>query len=228
MAVTDLRKSVLGVINEVEKKLSITASASLTSTDFTQVLLQLLNEVIEDCADSGDWLELYAETTVTATSSVGTYAIAPGQLVHHLYEIAFEGQIAPLDKVDISDINRLNRLNSHGVPRQYALIGVNASADPQFRVYPTPGASQADKLFTVSYFYKPRLYTTADGAEVPPFPANLLIQGLLAKARLEENGGEPTREYLVDQQVYERMKLEALNRYTGDTGFETSIVPRRR
>jgi hypothetical protein len=228
MALSDLRKTVLQIINEVEKKLSISTSSSLTATDYTQVLLQLLNEVIEDCADSGDWLELYAETTITAASSVGSYTIAPGQLVHHIHEIAYEGQIAPLNTVDLSDINRLQRLNSFGVPRQYALAGVSVSADPLFRVHPIPGTSQAGDLFTISYYYKPNLLTTSDGATVPPFPANLLIAGLLAKARLEENGGEPSREYLADLQSYEALKHQALNRYTGDTGFETRLVPRRR
>ena len=232
MAITDIRKTVLEIINDVEESLGINPSASLNANQFTRVLLRLLNEIIAEIADSGDWKEQYAEAVVTAVSSVRDYAVASqlnGSKVHHIQEVAFQGQIAPLDAVDLSTINQLSRINSVGVPRQYCVVSVNASADPVIRVAPMPGATQAGKVFTVSMFRQPQLYTVASAAGfTPPFPATVLIKMLHARALLEENGGEPTPAWEKTNEQAEKALAEALNRYTTDHGTAMRLKPRRR
>ena len=101
---------------------------------------------------------------------------------------------------------------------------------PKFRVYPIPNSSTISNAttptFDIAYYKKPSLYLTSDVSAVPAFPARMLIQGLYAKALLEENGGEPTREFQAAELAYLRMRGEALNRFNADTGTDLRVVPR--
>lgn len=220
-----IRLTVLGIINEVERLLNVKVSSTLTERKLTQVLLRFLNETVDECADFGRWQELYDEVLVTASSSVSQYTVAVSGLVANIEEISFQGETQALIVKDRQDIRRLQRLASYGIPRQYAVIDVNVSGYPIFRPYPIPGSNQNNKTFRVHYYIKPPLYTTSDGSTTPVFPANVLIKGTYAKALLDENGGEPTNQYQVAYAEYTRMRKEALNRFTGDTGMDTHFRP---
>ena len=230
MPITDLRQSVLSIINIVERKMGIAASASLTATAFTQTLLDLFNEVVADIAEDGERKELYFSTVVTAQSSVADYAVDPaGGLVHHIYEVSQSARgVAPLTPVNLSEINLLNRTKSFGISNQWHIVSANASGQPVTRVFPTPGANENGDLFTFVGFLKPPLYTTSDAATVPVFPANVLWRGLHAYALLEENGGEPSREWQAANALYEKAKQQDLNRFTVDNGPTVQFMPDRR
>ena len=228
MALADLRKTTLEIVNEVQRRLGIPITSTLTASKHATMLLGLLNQVIDEIADGGDWMELFAETTVLASSSVGTYSVNPsnGNIVKNLYEVSFHTDVSPMEVREIQEIRRLQRTAGHGKPRQLAVVGVdNATGNPRFRTYPVPGSAQNNQEFKVAYFRKPPILSTNDASDEPPFPAQLLIQGLYSKALLEENGGEPTDQFRMALAEFERMKQEALNRYTADTGTDLYIVP---
>ena len=67
--------------------------------------------------------------------------------------------------------------------------------------------------------------TTADSSAVPNFPSQMLVQGVHAKIVLDEAGQEGTDQYKTLQHQYERMRTEAYNRLTADTGGDLQIVP---
>lgn len=228
MAITALRQTHIQVVNEVERLLNVDTSTTLSSRQFTRVLLRLLNELIDELADHGDWQELYDEILVTASSSVEEYEVhASGGLVQHIEEISFSSSKSPLEFRTREEIRRLNRGGrSHGIPRNVAVIGVNASSgNPLIRVQPIPGSNQNNQPFRVCYYQKPNLVTTSDTSVQSVFPANLLIQGLYAKALLEENGGEPSGEYQTAYANYLRMRDEAYKRFTADSGTDIYFVP---
>lgn len=223
MALTNTRLSVLGIINEVQRRLGVNVTSSLTETKHATMLLTLLNDVIDDVSDLGDWQEMFRETLVTAQSSVGTYELSVSADVQRVYEIVWNNQVAPLDVRDIQDMRRLQRISSYGVPRQFAIIGVSAN-NPKFRVYPVPTTAAT---FDVAYYKKTRMFTavTADASAMPAFPARVLVAGLYAKSLLEENGGESTRQFQAAYVEYTKMKKEALNRFTSDTGTDLYFIP---
>lgn len=225
MAITDLRQTVLQTINRVLRKFGVDDVSTLTQTKQARAYLDMLNEVMSELSDFGEWIELLEEINVTAQSSVADYAIATSALIHHVGEISFDTDISPLTQETIEDMRRLGRTSAHGVPRHFTIMGVDASGNPKFRTQPIPGTQQADKLFKVLLYQKPRLFTTSDASVLIPFPADVVFQGLYAKALLEENGGEPNNQYQWAYREYERMKKEALNRWTGDTGSEVRFVP---
>lgn len=229
MAITDVRLTVIQIINQVQRRLGLTETSTIVATKHATMLLELLNDVIDEISDYGDWQQMFREANVTASSSVGTYEIAVSAQVKNISEIVFGDDIAHLENRSIEDIRRLQRLSSFGVPRQFAIVGVSG-VNPLFRVYPVPNSAtiSADTksgIFDIAYYKKPRLLTTADVSAVPAFPGKLLTQGLYAKAIMEENGGEATNQYQIAYGEYERIKRESLNRLNADTGTDIYINP---
>ena len=230
MALTDVRKNVIQIVNEVQSRLGVNTTTTLTATKLTTVLLDLLNDVIDEISDFGDWQQMFREVAVTASSSVGSYKISVSADVKNVYEIVWGDDVSPLEVRTIEDIRRLQRLASFGTPRQFSIVGVSGTS-PKFRVYPIPNAgaiaaeTSAGGVFDVAYYKKPRLLTTTDVSAVPAFPSRVLTQGLYAKALLEENGGEPSPQYQTAYAEYIRMRAEALNRFTTDTGTDVYLTP---
>lgn len=224
MAVSDINKSLVDIVNEVQRKLGLNSTTTLVETKLATVLLDLLNDVLDEVSDSGDWPQMFREITVTSQSSVGTYEIAASSNVKNVYEAAFDGNIAPLNVVTIEDMRRLQRLGNYGTPRHIAIIEVSG-VNVKFRVAPVPTTAAG---FDIAYYKKPQLFVTSDLSAVPSFPSRVLVQGLYAKALLEENGGEPSGEYQTAYAEYLRMRREALNRLTADTGTDVYMVPRTR
>lgn len=223
-----VRMTILGILNEVQQRLGINPTNTLGATRHSIMLTQLLNEVIAEVNDIGRWQDLYEEVVVTAATSIATYSIASStREVQSIIEVSFDSQPAQLENRPLEDLRRLQRVGGTGNPRQYSIIGVDVSGNPQMRVYPQPGATQDGKEFNIAIQAKEPLFTTSDGATIPVYPANVLIQGLYAKALLEENGGESTNQFTLAFREYQRMATEARRRYTSDTEDELTFVPHR-
>ena len=225
MAATDQRRTVLELVNEVLKKQFLNTVTALTDTKQSGVLLQLLNEVVADANDHGDWQEMFAEVVVSASPAQFNYGLGLDSPVQNILEISVSGQPAPLLYQDIREMRRLIRVGTTGTPRHFTLIGTDSQENPKFEVSPIPSTAAASAAFTVLYYKKPAMFTTSDAAVTPDFPANMLIQGLYAMAILHENGGERTREFDAEFTKYEKIRGQALNRYTVDTGNEIYFVP---
>lgn len=228
MSLTAVRKDVISIINEVERRLGVNASTTLTDTKLTTTLLDFLNDVIDEVSDLGDWQEMFREVEVTASASVGQYEVKVSSQVKNVREIVWDNDTSSLELRTIEDIRRLQRISSFGVPRQWAITGVSG-VNPLFRIYPVPTQTVIDNAtngtFDIWYYKKPGLLTTSDTSTTPPFPSRMLVQGVYAKALLEENGGEPTTEYQMAYAEYQKYKQEALTRFTTDSGTDVYIVP---
>lgn len=220
---SDTRQTVLQIINQVQRLIGVDTTTTLTATKSTHLYLRFLNEVIAECADAGDWLELYDEVLVTAQSSVSQYTISATDPVHHVHEIRWGNDSSPLDHRSIEYMRRLLARPSYGTPRQFALTGVDSATNqPKFSTYQIPVTA---KTFDVAFYKKPPLYDTNCTEDEPPFPANVLIKGTHAKALLDENGGEPTQQWEAVYREYLNLRHEALNRWTADTGTDIYLVP---
>ena len=222
MASTDVRKTVIGIVNEIQRRLGLSATSALTS-NHANMLLELLNDVLDELSDFAPWPQMFREVFVASEASVGTYEIVASAQIQNVAEINWTNDIAPLEVRTIEDMRRLQRLSSFGTPRQFAIVGVSAN-NPLFRVYPVPSTTKSS-AFDVWYYKKPRLLTTADVSVIPAFPSKVLSQGLYAKAVLEEGGGTPTSEYQLAYAEYVRIRQEATNRFQADTGTDTYFTP---
>ena len=226
MALSGLRKNVITIINRVQRKLGIPSTTILTDTH-PNMLLDFLNETITEVSDFGKWQEAFTTANVTAQSSIARYSVDTQDIIQGIEEISYDGKTSPLFVEDGETIRRLNRNSGTGTPRQFAVQGTNSAGNPVFEVSRIPGSNETGKLFQVIYYVKPDILETTDVSAVPFFPAELLFRGTYAKALLEENGGEISREYLAAFNEYDTQKQEALNRYTSDTGTNVQFVPKR-
>lgn len=227
----DIRKTVLQTVNEVQRKLGVNTTSVLTGKH-ASLLVDLLNDTLDEISDAGDWPQMFREIVVTAQSSVGTYEIetADDHPWKNVYEINWGSQVPPLEVRDIQDIRRLQRVGGFGTPRHFAIVDVSGIAI-RFRTYPVVNQATIDAessaVFTIAGYVKLPLYdtgTTAASTTIE-FPSRVVVQGLYARALLEEAGGEATKQSDIAYSTYERMRQEALNRLTVDTGTDIYIVP---
>ncbi len=230
MAIKDVNLNALQIVNEVQLRLGINETSTLTSTKNSKMLMNLLNDVIAEVSDFGDWPQMFTEVKVTASASVGIYEITASSPVKNIFEIAWGDDTASMEVRTIEDLRRLQRLASFGTPRQFAIVGVSGD-NPLFRTYPIPNQTtidaQASKggVFDCAIYVKPAILTSANASTTIDFPARMIIQGLYAKALLEESGSEPTPQFKTAYAEYIRMRQEALNRFTADTGTDIYITP---
>lgn len=225
MPATDIRKTVLEIINETRNRVGISDAAAVSSDSNSLLLLDLLNEVVSEVVDFGDWQEMLIEANVTASVSVNTYSVTTSAMIKNIHEIAFEGEISPMKLVTLDDIRRLERTSATGVPRQWAVVGVDSNANPKFRVYPEPDSTSNNQVFQLLYYIKPSLYTTSDGSVYVPFDSRLIVKGLLAALILDEGNGEPTPQFEMYRRQYEEMLKETYNRFNADSGSFSQFKP---
>jgi len=225
MAATDIRKTILEIVNEARQKFALNTVSSLTADLDSKLMVELLNDVIDEVSDYGDWKEMIREVEVTASVSVADYSIETSALVKNIHEIAFDTDISPMWLTTLDDILRLNRSRTFSRPRQWAIVGVDQYANPKVRVFPIPSSTENNKVFKIAYYQKPRLYTTADGSVTPQFPAGILVAGLVAAKSLEESGGSPTQQYAAYTAIFEKGLKEAYNRFNSDSGSNTFFKP---
>lgn len=230
MAIGDTKLTLLQVVNEVQRKLKLRATSATTSTGHGTVLVDYLNDVIEEISDMGDWVQLRTSTVVSAVSGQSTYEIpvsGTSESIHHLHEIRVSGRTPPLDWFhDISEFRQLSSLASVGKAVRAAVVGEDSRGNPTIGIWPTPGSNEDGLRHTVYFYLKPRKYIAGtDDAEILPLPGRILVQGLLAKALLDESGGAPTPHYQAVYAEYQKMVKQALNRFNADTGNIVRFMP---
>lgn len=228
----DSKMTVLQIINEVKRKLGVPTVAALTQGGAqTLALIDYLNDVLDITSDFSDWQEMRGTLTITASSSVYTLLVDPTSAqVKNIYEVAFYNTPATLRLSTLEDMRRWRRGagGATGEPRFWIINGVDntTTGNPYIEVYPQPGANENNKNFSVLYYKKPNLITTADASYVIPFPSRLIVSGLHAYALLDESRGTNNIDFTTQfMAVYKPMLEEAYNRLNGDSGNETSFVP---
>ena len=236
MAITDIRQTVLEIINAVRVRQKLSQISSLTADSNATVMLDLLNKTVSKIVDYGDWQETVTAVFVTAQYNQKQLNVNTTNIVKNIHEIAFYQTTAnpvyasPLTLVTIDDIRRLQRANmSPGLPRQWAPLGVDSLGNPKVQFSPPVGSTYDGQLFNILFYKKPPIYTTSDADVIPPFDAQLLIQGLYAEAILEDSDGDPsTPRYVQNMKLFTDMLQNVYNRFHGDSGSTTYFRPKRR
>lgn len=225
MGIGDNRYTVLQVVNEVQRKLGLDATASLSTNKLSIQMLDFINDVCNDLVDLGNWQEMLVSSNVTAVSGRRDYSITTSAQIKNIGDIYFSNKTGPLRHINIQDMRILTRVTSVGQPTQYTVFGTDVNGNPQIRVRPTPSANEDGELLSIIYYIRAPLYTTADAGVYIPFPGSVVVDGVFALATLNESGGSPTDHYQVLQKKYLDSRKEALNRFNGDSGWDINFTP---
>lgn len=225
MGIGDIRYTVLEIVNEVQRKLGLNATVTLTFNKLATQMVDFVNDICDDLSDFGNWQEMIVSSNVTAVSGQANYSINTSANIKNIADIYFLPRTGPMRNVIIDDMRRMTRVSSVGSPSQYTVFGTDSNGNPNIRVRPTPDSNADGNLFSVVYYVKTPKYETTDANTIVPFPGQLMVQGVLAKAILNESGGSPTDHYTLEQKEYLEARKEALNRFNGDTGWNVSFSP---
>lgn len=225
MGLGDIRYTVLQVVNEVQRKLGLDETATLSGNKLSIQLVDFVNDICNDLSDFGNWQECLVSTNVTAVSGQSDYNISTSANIKNIGDIFFSTVTGPIRNVTIRDMRIMTRVTSYGVPTQFTVFGTDSNGNPVLRFRPTPAAAQDGMLFSLTYFVRAPAYTTLDNNTVIPFPGDVVVNGVLSEALLNESGGSPTDHYTKVYQSYLEGRKEALNRFNGDTGWNINFTP---
>lgn len=227
MSKSDTRKTVLEIVQEVQKKLGLDPQDTLIANKQTKVMLQFVNETVEEMSDVGDWQEQLRTVDVTAVAGQSEYGQGVSYPIKNVYEIAWDTRPQALYIYELQDVLRLQRASGDatGEPRMFCPKGVDPQGNPVFSCYPIPGATEDGLLFHVIHFEKPANYDNSSVDEEVPFPANVVILGTFWRMLLDENGGSNTVESQNVEKDYKRALEAALHRFNSDTGTDVQIQP---
>lgn len=221
----DIRYTVLQTVQEVFRKLGLNEPSSLTTNKLSIQMVDFVNDVCNDLSDFGNWQETFVSTNVTCVSGQRDYSINTSATVKNIGDIYFSLRNGAMRNITPQDMRLLTQTTITGQPTQFSVFGTDSNGNPVLRVRPVPVAAQDGQFFSITYYVRPPLYTTLDASTIIPFPARVVVLGVLAAAILNESGGAPTDRYNRTEQEYELAKKEALNRFKGDTGYQIDFSP---
>lgn len=228
MGIGDIRYTLLQTVNEVLRKLGLNSVSTTNGNKLAVQLVDFINDVCSDLSDFGNWQETVTTANVTCVSGQSNYTINTSANIKNIGDVYFSQRRGPLTGVTIDEMRVLTRVTINGTPAQYTVFGTDANGNPNIRVRPRPGASEDGALFSVLFYIRAPLYVAgSDDALIIPYPARIVVLGTLARQILNESGGAPTERFQLTYQDYLNARKEALNRFNGDTGWNTSFVPAR-
>lgn len=224
MALNELTYTVLQTVNEAQRKLGLTQT-SLTANKLAVQLVDHINDVVSEMSDYGNWQEQLTTANVTVQSSVVNYSVQTSAVIKNIGDIFLSNRVGPMLAVPVDQYRIMTRTTCYGQPTQFSIFGIAADGNPNIRVRPIPTSANLPAVLSVLYYVKPPMYTTSDGAVVIPFPAKVVVAGVMASYLLNESEGAPTDMYKTYYNQYLESRREALNRYNFDTGFNISFTP---
>lgn len=225
MGIGDIRYTVLQVTNEVFRKLGLTTVSTLNANKLSIQMVDFINDVCNDIADFGDWQETLVTANITAVSGVQDYNVQTSANIENIKDMFFLPRRGPMRNISVQDMRIMTRSTIDGTPTQFTVMGTDANGNPNIRVRPKPAAAEDGSIFSILYYIRTPTYTVSDNNTVIPYPARIVVMGALARAILNESGGTPTDKYTQIYNEYLSARKEALNRFNGDTGWNTSFSP---
>jgi len=225
MGIGDIRYTVLQVVNEVFRKIGLSAVTTTAANKLSAQCVDFINDVCNDLSDYGNWQECLVTSNITAVSGQKDYTLTTSANIKNIGDLYFSQRRGPLIGITLDDMRVLTRVTATGTPAQYCVFGTDTNGNPNIRVRPIPAQAEDGAVFSVLYYIRTPLYTTADDAAIIPYPSRIVVLGTLAKVILNESGGAPDNKYQMIYQEYLAARKEALNRFNGDTGWDVSFTP---
>lgn len=208
----------LQIINAVLPRMREATVATSSSTVYAALVSSVLNSVKTQIEQAWKWRDL--RDTYTVSASVGTTS----------YSLTSSGQFARiLDMWNITTNGEVERGTTRGFNAkffgeavvatgditQYNPVGLDASYNLQFDVWPSPTRSNGLKV----NLYVPQADPATD-ATVILVPNQVLIEGMVAYL-MAERGDDNGTQYQTQYQLYQTMLSDAIAGEVGEDESET-------
>lgn len=183
----------LECVNRVLRRLRETEVTTVNETPYSKLIGDLVNVVKTEIENAWDWSVLRTTLTATTTDSLFNYVLVDSGT-----------RFRVLDVVNDTDDIFMEQQSSHWFDQQFLMAnvqqaspiyynfnGVDSNGDTQIDLFPIPDGVYNIRINVVL----PQQELTADSTQIQ-IPANLLVEGVLARAISErgEDGGYAEQE----------------------------------
>ena len=200
----------LDLVNNVLRRMREDEVASVTSTTYSKMVGDFVNDAKKIVEAAWDWSGLRTTLTITTTADIFNYVLTGSQ-----NRIKALNVINDTDNIFMEyrpatwfDDKYLNQDPVSGSPTYYTYNGVNSSGDSQIDIYPKP-----DGVYTIRFnciLRNDDLSADTDNLVIPAMPVIHLAIALLARER-GETGGTSAPEYfgIADKYLSDAIALDA-------------------
>jgi hypothetical protein len=184
------RKTYLELVNHVLVKLRRESVSSVSSTVYSALIGQLVNEAKRKIEDAWQWRDVRVETAVATVASQKAYSLTGYRerfLVRAIYDSTSRGRLFSRTDEHFDEEEFLTET----APQAWRVFGFDSNGDPQIELSPTPNAVY--NLTVVSYNPQDDMTGDTEQLSVPHWPV-ILEAYALAIAERGEDGGQLHRE----------------------------------
>lgn len=188
----------LSILNNLQARLRETQTSGITTTTYSTLLGQLINQAKREIEDEWDWTALRTTLTFTTSSGVESYSITGSNERSRfidrfkcLINDTQDYEIYPYPYYQVDRGNYLATITSQS-PYYYRMKGINgATNELMLDLYPTPNAT--DTIRVPMVVPQADLSATTDILTIPVAPV-LMRAYYLALVERGEDGGTSTME----------------------------------
>lgn len=209
-------KTALSIVNEVHKRLFIDTVDDLDDTQFSELCLAALNDVVWDICDAGGLVDRRGsnEYALTSTGLVKVSASAGINRVEDVYYGDMELKFREPHEIR----RRLKVSPDTQTATEYSIVNTSAGV-VDIQIWGIPEVS-ASSTIDVAYYMEPPQYTSADSSTIVPYDANTVIAGVYANMILHETGDKGIQMRVSN---YMQKKDRVLTKHTSETGTGVSF-----
>jgi hypothetical protein len=209
-------KTVLEIVNIVLKRLHINTVASLDSSDFSELILDSLNNVVSDITEAGNFVDR-RKTGEFTLDTAGTVLVSASSPIHNIEDVYY-GTLELVPKQPHEIRNRRRQAANTTRPLEFSVVDASAGTI-ELAVWGIPTEAT---VVDVAYYIEPPQYTSESDSEVIPYDWLTVAQGTYADMVLRE-AGETSSEYQMEYAKYKQRRDKAVSKFTTDTGTELRI-----
>ena len=177
----------LTLVNHVLRRLREETVSSVSETEYSAMIGDLVNDAKTQVEDSWKWSALQGTVTFNTVASTATYALTGTENRAIIEDVVNTTSAARLRQMSRSDY-RTNSISTpgEGAPGYWVNNGVDANGDAQVALYPTPDAVYAMKFYVVQR--EAELSADSDTTVLPWQPIMHLALAMAAREKGETGG----------------------------------------
>lgn len=201
----------LECVNRVLRRLRESEVTTVNETPYSKLIGDLVNVVKVEIENAWDWSVLRTTLTATTTASLFNYVLVDSGTRFRILDVVNDTDDFFMEQRSARwfDQQFLMSTVQHASPLYYNFNGVDSNGDSQIDIFPIPDGVYNIRVNVVL----PQPELTIDSTQIQ-IPANLLIEGVLARAISErgDDGGYVEQEERYRSLASDLIAIESAHR----------------